>query len=430
VTSRFELPEKERLTVLIPDSASSLPEELYSDRQLHANRAPLSNIMPFRAIQEGEIVVPAMVENQEPVSCPECRETLYARGGEKRARHFYHVDESASQGCSTVSTGESSTHARCVALAVAALQEAYSSLDITCAAEDEIDVSESGSENKVRRADAVVKFEIENEVFGNGLVVEVQHRHHEKDIQKTTHDYLSVGYSVVWLSSTDFGEEQLNYSIVDEAFDADDGSGYCVRDYSPRSFLKCESYSHSGEHNWSTVPGYILTCESDYEICTSRPCTLRRKYDNEADEYIYNPDSITKPDLPLKVLKNTLVGDFQRGIKEPLKERYRNAILEKALADRPEIDQCPGPKGFHEWGQPESQWDGYARVELRPCQHCSVHLLTDLRGRTEARKDVFFSKHPDPDWDLLSIKSDPRQCDTEGHRAYDPCPDCGVSNPK
>lgn len=78
--------------------------------------------MPFRALRDGKIVVPATVPNQEPVSCPKCGEKMYARSGEKRARHFYHVDDSAGNTCTSTSTGESSTHARCVALAVAALQ--------------------------------------------------------------------------------------------------------------------------------------------------------------------------------------------------------------------------------------------------------------------------------------------------------------------
>ena len=171
--------------------------------------------MPFRALRDGEIVVPATVPNQEPVTCHECGDTMYARGGANRVRHFCHVNTSAGKGCPSTSPGESATHAQCVALAVAALQEAFGSQADRCAAEVEIDVSESGSGNRTRRADALVEFAAENPFFGNGLVVEVQHKHHEKDVRTTTHDYLSLGYSVVWLSSEDFGEEQLDYTVID-----------------------------------------------------------------------------------------------------------------------------------------------------------------------------------------------------------------------
>lgn len=388
--------------------------------------------MPFRALRDGKVVVPATVPNQEPVTCHGCGEKMYARGGQNRARHFYHVDSSASKTCPSTSPGESATHARCVALAVTALQDQFSSQAARCAAEVEIDVSESGSGNRVRRADALVEFAERNPFFGNGLVIEVQHRHHLKDVRSTTHDYLSAGYSVVWLSSEDFGEEWLDYSVVDGAFASEDGAGYSVRSCSPREFISCESYQLGGEHSWGTVPGYVLTCEEDYEICTSRPCTLRRKYDEEADEYVYNPEDVTKPDLPLHVLKNTLVSGYSAtGIEEPLKQRYMDAILEKALADRPEIDQCPGPKGFHEWGSSESLWGGASKVELHSCQYCSVHLLTDFRGY--GRRDLFFSEHPDPNWDLLSLEADPRQCEHRSHAEgfwYEECPDCGVSNPQ
>ncbi|QCS44742.1 hypothetical protein [Natrinema versiforme] len=342
------------------------------------------------------------------------------------------MDDTAGNTCPSTSPGESSTHARCVALAVATLQEKFDSQARRCAAEVDLDVSESGSGNKTRRADALVEFTDENPFFGNGLVVEVQHHHHDKDTRTTTHDYLSIGYSVVWLSSADFGEEQLDYAVINDAFAEKDASGYSVRNCSPRHFLNCESYNYTGEHSWGTVPGYVLTCEEDYEICTSRPCTLRRRYDEEAGEYVYDSEEITTPDLPLKVLKNTLVKEVSMGgIEEPLKQRYVDAVLEKALADRPEVDQCPGPKGFHEWGASESVYDGYTKVELHACQHCPVHLLTDFRGY--GRTDLFFSEHPDPDWDLLSLKADPRQCQHRSHEAgqwFEFCPDCGVTNPQ
>lgn len=46
-----------------------------------------------------------------------------------------------------------------VALAVAALQEQFGSQASRCATEVDMDVSESGSGNKVRRADALVEFD-------------------------------------------------------------------------------------------------------------------------------------------------------------------------------------------------------------------------------------------------------------------------------
>ena len=358
---------------------------------------------------------------------------MFPRGGQKQARHFYHVNNPSGSSCPTTSTGESATHARCVALAVAALKNQFKNQSERYGAEILLDVSNSGSGNKTRQADALLQFKEENPYFGKGLIIEVQHRHHEKDIKSTTHDYLYTGYSVAWLSTTDFGEHHLDYSVVNKAFAKEEWAGYSIRDYPPKRFINCESYYYGGEHNWGTVPGYVLTCEEDYQICTSRPCTLRRQYDEDREEYVYNPD-VTKPDLPLKVLKNTLVGvSTISGFEEPLKQTYHDAVLEKALADRPEIGECPGPKGFHEWqGNPESLWGGAADVELRACQHCPVHLFTDQRGYPDERTDILFTETPDPDWNLLELKTDPRQCQHRSHEDgfwYEYCPDCGVNNP-
>lgn len=389
--------------------------------------------MPFRGLRDGIIVVPASVPNQEPVTCPECGDTMYPRGGQKRARHFYHVKNHSGNSCSTTSTGESATHAMCVALAVAALKKQFKTQAKRYGAEITLDVSDSGSGNKTRQADALLQFKEENPYFGKGLIIEVQHRHHEKDIKSTTHDYLYNGYSVAWLSSREFGQEKLDYSVVNDTFVKENGGGYSVRDYSAKQFIDCESYYYGGEHNWGTVPGYVHTCKEDYQICTSRPCTLRRQYDQDLEEYVYNPD-VTKPDLPLKILKNTLVGvSTISSFEEPLKQRYRDAVLEKALADRPEIGECPGPKGFHEWqANPESYWGGAADVELRACQHCPIHLFTDQRGYPDERTDILFTEKPDPDWNLMELEVDPRKCHHRSHEDgfwYERCPDCGVNNP-
>ena len=79
--------------------------------------------VPFRALVDGEIVVPIMVDDQQEVECPECRGVLYPRDGEHRARHFFHAGNADS--CSTADVDESETHARCTALAVAALDAQF-----------------------------------------------------------------------------------------------------------------------------------------------------------------------------------------------------------------------------------------------------------------------------------------------------------------
>jgi len=68
------------------------------------------------------------------------------------------------------------------------------------------------SQNETRTADAVVGFDRPHPRFGDGIVVEVQDKHKEKDVLETTRAYLTNGYSVCWLSVDDFGKYSLKYS--------------------------------------------------------------------------------------------------------------------------------------------------------------------------------------------------------------------------
>lgn len=388
--------------------------------------------MAFRALRDGSVVVPAMVDNREEVICPQCGEKMFARGGEHRARHFYHPDSGGSGGCTDSSDSESARHARCVALAVARLREVFDSSLHSCAPEVKLDVSQSGSGNSIRRADALLEFAGENEFFGEGLIIEIQHRNHSKDKRITTHDYLSAGYSVVWLESSDFGEDWLNYEIVDQKFASDDGEGFAVSVYHSLDFISCESFCHAGEHAWYTVPSYVLTCEDEYEICIGRGCEMRR-VELDAGGYEYNPESITPPDLPLKVLRDAVVLETVQDFKEALSQQYRESVLEKVLAHREEIGECSGPKGFHEWQNPESLWGGAAEVSLRECRHCERYLLADLRGRRSESEYIIFSQRPLEEWDLLSLTGDPRDCFHRSHRKdqdWDECPECSISDPE
>lgn len=311
---------------------------------------------------------------------------MHVRDPAGRACHFVHNDQDCAETCSGVSPGESETHARCVALAVATLDETYGDLAVRCGPEIEVEVSMSGSRYRTRRADALVEFAEENLFFGVGLVVEVQHHHHEKDLRMATHDYLSVGYSVIWLDTDAFDKHSLDVAVIERAFEDDDGEGYRADGTSPSGFIHCESWMYSGEHNWGTVPGYVLTIEEGYEICTHPNCTIRRRYDEDQGAYDYNPEAITPPDLPLRVLRNTLVDDPPTfSFEEWLNDRYGDAPLETALADRPEIDECPGSKGFHEWQSPEtvvlrSQPEDYAPA-LSALLNSFTHGSTGLPKR-------------------------------------------------
>ncbi len=395
--------------------------------------------MPFRAIRNGEIVAPTAVAGNESVTCPDCGDSMHTRKRTGEARHFVHSHSGGGSNCPTAGAGESDTHARCVALAAEALSDRFDSQPTQCDIEKQIDLEKSYLGHDHRRADVLLGFESENAYFGHGIVIEVQHKNNEKNIEAATYDYLKEGYSIAWLSTSDFGTESLEYAIVEEAFQSDDGRGYTPRENNPRYQIDCQHYLYEGEHIWRSVPSSVLDDVDEYELCIGQECDIRRRYDEETDSYEYGIESGLPSYFWLKMLRKAIVrksnfGGFNE-MKQTLRQRHRVATAEKALAARPEIEYCRGPKGFHEWKSPETIWSDFSdqpQIELRECRYCPVHLLTNFRGRRRDRTNIFFGGPPDTDLNLVTLEKHPGRCK---HRSHNPekwfeyCPECGDTDP-
>ena len=406
--------------------------------------------VPFRALVDGKIVAPAQVEDQQAVECPKCRGVLYPRGGDHRARHFFHAGDDAAESCSSAIGGESDTHARCTALAVAALSEQFP--DAThVEAEVTIDVTGTETTPETRRADALVEFWDKNPYFGTGLIIEVQHKHHSKDIEGTTHDYLSAGYSVAWLTPDDFGEEQLTYHVVDEAFRADDGRAYSVRQHDPLDFdthveanldwekptSGCHFVDEYGSHNWNQISGYAHPDGYEYEFCWW--CGSRRQYNHELTRFVYDYEGVLAPEVGIEVLRDAVIPypdvaeDFDEWLETGTFGRGRS--LERSLATRTDVAPCRGPHGIHEWVRKdviERGYDDRVDVALWECRHCPVHLLTNHTGLGETKAAILFGKAPNLDWGLDYLNGNPRKCGHRSHREradWDYCPDCQQLGP-
>ncbi|MBX0288708.1 hypothetical protein EGH22_20465 [Halomicroarcula sp. F28] len=403
--------------------------------------------MPFRARIDGEIVAPAQVEDHNAVECPKCGGVLYPRDGENLARHFVHYDDSDSKSCTAA--GESDTHARCTALAVAALDKQFPDAS-RAGAEITINVEATETNPDKRRADAFIAFEDENPYFGAGLIIEIQHKHHSKDIEGTTHDYLSAGYSVAWLTPYDFEEEYLDYENVNEAFQSESREAYNIREYEPWEFetkvgsnldweppsLDCLAVEYNGEHYWKKVPAYAHPKGHEYEIC--HDCGLRRTYDQELTRYVYDSDGVLAPDYDIDVLRDAVVlhPELEAPFDEWIKQggsRYEFSF-DRCLIQRTEVAPCRGPYGVHEWSEPkiiDTKYNGDVGVELRNCQHCPAHVLTNYTDHGETEATILFGKAPDPDWGLESLNGNPRQCTFRPHyeeAEWDYCPKCMQSN--
>ena len=405
--------------------------------------------VPFRALVDGKIVAPAQVDDQQAVECPECRGVLYPRGGEHRARHFFHVGDDAAEYCSSAAGGESDTHARCTALAVAALAEQFPNATHV-GAEVTIDVTGTATAPETRRADAFVEFHEENPYFGRGLIIEVQHKHYSKDIEGTTHDYLSAGYSVAWLTPDDFEAEQLPYSAVDETFRAEDGRAYNVRQYDPWEFdtrveanfeweppsKKCFPYAETGSHDWRHIPSYAHPDGYEYEFCPG--CKLRRRYDQKLTRFVYDDEGILAPEIGAGELRDAVVlyremaDDFDGWLRR--KHFGPRPSFETCLTTRTDVAPCRGARGIHEWDRKEvikRDYSDLVEVELWECRYCPVHLLINHSGLGETKAYILFGKAPDPNWGLDHLNGNPRFCRNRSHieENWDYCPDCFQTKP-
>ncbi len=172
--------------------------------------------MPFVAEVSEERVIPEEVPDETDVTCPVCEGTMRPRGpfSDGTARHFYHLTDP--QACSG---GESDTHRKLKSLAVSALRTRFKDQAEEIGPELPIVVSDTASSVTQRRVDALVRFKQPHDVFGDGLAVEVQYRNEGKDIEATTHDYLSNSVSVYWADPGDFQQDRFSIEYLDDAFE-------------------------------------------------------------------------------------------------------------------------------------------------------------------------------------------------------------------
>lgn len=160
--------------------------------------------MPFLVQRDGEdedLVVSEEVPDGETVRCPACDGRMRPHGGgSQRARHFMRVDNlgtEASSGCDGLGTnvGESKYHRKLKSLVVSELRSRFEGFDVAYwGLEYEFDVSTGPSLVNDRRADAILRFKDpitnQNQFFGAGIVVEIQHRNENKDVAAVTAGYL------------------------------------------------------------------------------------------------------------------------------------------------------------------------------------------------------------------------------------------------
>ncbi len=336
--------------------------------------------MPFVAQIRGEQVLPEEVEDSTEVKCIECAEAMYPRGpfADGRARHFVHESNTACEG----GGGESNTHARLKSIAVSTLKQAFADQLSQCAPEVALSTQETETLPETRYADALAEFQSENRYYGKGVIIEVQYRNHSKDKFATTHDYLSLGYSVFWAEPADFSEESLPFDVVESTFsDPEDNRGIAIYDNGPSDFstdiessLEWNDPHPSCEHEWKETKHK----RRQYQSCPW--CGTNKRYSESRTRFLYDNYELLGPSV------------------------------------EPPPDVC-NPNDGH-------RWERYEEHVFR-CAKCGYFQL----GSGFPQSDVLLS--PDHDmYDLSELTSNPQLCphfwsgDQRGSR----CTACGLRN--
>lgn len=252
--------------------------------------------MPFVGRLDDDLVIPEEVTDGVTVECPECDGELFPRGpfSDGRARHFVHHDQHVD--CSSQGA-ESQTHQKLKSLAVSALRQKFEAKYTQCGPEVSLEVSNTATLPETRRADALIEFESENLYYGRGIIIEVQYKNHAKDKFATTHDYLSLGFSVFWADPSDFEGDRLRFRVVEKAFDDENNQKrIAVYNNDAKEFsteisasLQWEDPDPDCSHSWEGME----ECGQAYESCLS--CGLNRMYSTRHTRFLYDDRELLGP---------------------------------------------------------------------------------------------------------------------------------------
>lgn len=178
--------------------------------------------MPWIGLYEGEKKGAWQVPLQTDAECPTCggRVRVWSEGVDGTASHFKHIDGMSGgnggpgggvQDCDSVA--ESDEHLKWKNLAAQRLATAFDVPDECVRVEMGLEAPVSAKERRI--GDAVLVFPDRDEQLGRGVVVEVQHRNDNKDIEETTADYIKQDFSVVWTDESDFADDHCRLVEVD-----------------------------------------------------------------------------------------------------------------------------------------------------------------------------------------------------------------------
>lgn len=257
--------------------------------------------MPFLAYLDETPVAPVEVPNGTTVTCPDCGERMYPRGGDERVpiRHFAHHGQQTEDCSGSPSPGESDRHAFLKGVAASRLATQFPDAKVNVEASIPVP---PGGQKEERRADVAAQFRDNDPYWGKGLIVEVQYLNHTKNLLATTQDYLRAGYSVFWARPQNFTANDLAWDTIQAAFENSDehtSLAYAIHDSGPEDIslrptphLAWDDPRPDCSHDWVKESDTHI----DHESCPG--CGINRLYDRNRGKFLYDPHGILGPVAP------------------------------------------------------------------------------------------------------------------------------------
>lgn len=183
--------------------------------------------MAYFANYDGKERPVTEIPKKTDANCVECGETMRVWNPDDAARHLKHIKNMRGSGGggggSDCSGGEGTQHQEWKVFAYDALVDAFDPETDPDAFDDdskaallkEKGVDAPASDKDYRVGDVVMTFAEPDPQLGDGLIVEVQDKHDDKDLFMTTQDYIEQGFSVVWLKEHHFGEDSCTLDEID-----------------------------------------------------------------------------------------------------------------------------------------------------------------------------------------------------------------------
>ena len=139
--------------------------------------------------------------------CPHCSERVTHRdeSANGRAQHFAHCPDAENCGGGD-GGGESDPHRWMKNIAEGHLRRILSTVSVDRTVIDSEHVPAPVSEKESREPDIILEFDEHDEQLGDGMFVEAQWRHKDKDIARVNDDYFALDrqYAVLWITEEHF----------------------------------------------------------------------------------------------------------------------------------------------------------------------------------------------------------------------------------